>query len=408
MNAMRSFVVIAALATLSCGGGSGPADPGAGMPATMTQLAPATQTAVVANSTPVAPEVVVTDGAGQPVADVQVTFTVVGGEGHVTRSTMATTLSGRASTDWYLGPRAGDGHRLRATAGGLVVEFAATATPLVSGAQYLGAKAYVEMIPGDLPVIISAPHGGLLEPTTMPDRTGSSITTVRDFNTQVLAHDIAAALRARTGKSPTLVIMRLDRKKIDANREIIEAAQGNPEAERAWHQFHGFIEAARAILVDRQQPGFYIDLHGHAHPIARIEWGYRLTTADLGQTDAMLNSSAMVQKSSVGALAAHSGAPHAEIVRGPNSLGALLEARGFPSVPSLAQPDPGDNPYFSGGYNTSRHASRDGNLISGVQLEAYRIGIRDTDANRAQFSASLAEALDLYFATWYNTSLSAN
>jgi hypothetical protein len=404
--AVRRGIGVAVLALAASCGGSTPADPGARSPATIARVSAETQQAVVSNPTPVQPTVVIRDASGRPVGDASVTFSVVAGGGWVTDKAVRTDANGRAATVWYLGPRTGSAHRLRAAAGSIGLDFTATATPLAAGAQYFGAKQYVELIPGELPIIISAPHGGGLRPDGIPDRTGN-VTTARDINTQELAHDIAAALRARTGQSPTLVIMRLHRLKIDANREIVEAAQGNEEMERAWYEYHGYIEAARAALVAAQRPGFYIDLHGHGHPIDRIEWGYLLGSADLARSDNALNASDMVQKSSVRALAALSGAPHAQIIRGPNSLGALLEARGYPSVPSPLAPDPGGAPYFSGGYNTSRHSSRDGSLISGVQLEAHRPGLRDTPENRQRFAGEFADALGAYFDTWYGMSLGA-
>jgi len=54
-------------------------------------------------------------------------------------------------------------------------------------------------------------------------------------------------------------------------------------------------------------------------------------------------------------------------------------------------PAPGSDPYFDGGYNTSRHA-RDG--VVGLQIEANYAGVRDSDASRRAFAAALADALD--------------
>ena len=34
---------------------------------------------------------------------------------------------------------------------------------------------YIECVPGDLNVIVSAPHGGYSEPTTIPDRTAGCL-----------------------------------------------------------------------------------------------------------------------------------------------------------------------------------------------------------------------------------------
>ena len=79
--------------------------------------------------------------------------------------------------------------------------------------------------------------------------------------------------------------------------------------------------------------------------------------------------------------------PFAEILRGETSLGGMLAARGFPAVPSPAMPSPGIDPYFDGGYNTSRHTL---NQVVGLQIESHYAGVRDSDANRRAFAAALA------------------
>ena len=44
----------------------------------------------------------------------------------------------------------------------------------VAGQSYFGRNSYVEYIAGNSPVILSAPHGGLLTPSSIPDRTASA------------------------------------------------------------------------------------------------------------------------------------------------------------------------------------------------------------------------------------------
>jgi hypothetical protein len=383
---------------LACGS---PMDSPASGPTSMAGVAGDGQAGPVANALPAQPVVVVRDAAGRPLAGVRVGFIVTEGGGWVSDSEVVTDQAGRAATTWYLGPRPGAAHRLTATAGTISDAFSATATPLVPGTSYLGAHGYIEMIAGELPIIISAPHGGSLEPASIPTRTGANVTTVRDANTEELAREIAAAYRARTGSAPTIVICRLHRRKLDANREIVEAAQGNAAAERAWREYHAYIEAARAAVMDAGAHGVYIDLHGHGHEIQRLELGYLLTGSDLASSDAALNTAQYVNKSSLRALVASSGATHAELVRGPLSLGTLFEEHGFPAVPSLAQPHPAGAPYFSGGYNTSRHSSRDGTLISGLQIEANMTGVRNSAANRERFAEALFAVLGTFMQTWH-------
>ena len=45
--------------------------------------------------------------------------------------------------------------------------------------------------------------------------------------------------------------------------------------------------------------------------------------------------------------------------------------------------------------------SRNGGTIDGLQIEAYRIGLRDTPANRAFHAQSMTEVLDEYLREHY-------
>ncbi|MEX2471618.1 MAG: Ig-like domain-containing protein [Gemmatimonadota bacterium] len=271
--------------------------------------------------------------------------------------------------------------------------------PFAAGTTYFGRADYIEYQPGTLPLILSAAHGGALEPSGIPDRTWG--TTVTDANTEQLARTLADAVEARTGQRPHLVICRLKRTKLDPNRAIEEAAQGNPYAELAWKEFQGFIDAASETVEDDWAEGLYIDLHGHGHDIQRLELGYLLSGSGLGGSDDELDRPAMAAGSSVRHLAENAPHPFHELIRGGASLGTLLEDRGYPSVPSAADPDPGGAPYFTGGYNTVRHGSRDGGTVDGVQIEMNYQGVRSSASARSAFSEALVDALEIYFETWY-------
>jgi hypothetical protein len=253
-----------------------------------------------------------------------------------------------------------------------------------AGAQCFGANNYVEYNGGDLPVLVSIPHGGALSPASIPDRTSG--TTVTDSNTIELGRAIAAAFRSATDRQVHLVICHLRRAKLDANREVVEAAQGHPDAVRAWTEYHGFIEMAIAEIVRREGRGFYIDLHGHGHPIARLELGYLLSSGDLSSSDAQLDSSGVAASSSLARALPLTTASFSEVLRGSTSLGGLLSV---PSVPSPSAPSPGSDPYFTGGYSTERHTS----TMPGVQIEAHFAGVRDSAANRSAFAQQLVAAV---------------
>jgi hypothetical protein len=385
-----AFAAVAVLLSACGGGNPGGPEPAAAL--TLEKFAGEGASAVAGGA--VAPTVRALRGAA-PAAGVRVRFSVRTGGGALIDTLVTTGIDGTAGTVWLLGAEGG-AQALSARVEGAAVDFSATATAPVPGTAYFGRNDYVEYVPGELPIIISAPHGGALQPAEIADRTRG--TTVQDMNTTDLARRIAAALEELTGKRPHLVLMHLHRRKLDANREIEEAAQGNAFAERAWHEYHSWIETAKQ-RVEREYPrGFYADIHGHGHAEQRLELGYLLSAAELARSDAELAAPVYAAKSSVAALAEHS--PHAftSVLRGEHSFGALLEQRGYAAVPSPSAPHPEGAPYFSGGYSTARHGSRDGGIIDALQLEANLQGVRDTAASREVFALAFAESLLDYLA----------
>ena len=287
---------------------------------------------------------------------------------------------------------------LRATST-LEVYLADPVAEWIAGETYTGRQDYAEYIPGTLPVVVSAPHGGLLEPDEIPDRTFGVLAT--DLETQDLARRIRTALLDRLGAAPHLVISRLDRSKLDPNRSIEEAAQDDPFAEHAWQEYHAYVDTARALVARDYGSGLYLDIHGHGHPVDRVELGYLLSAEELERSDEELASGSLAAESSVRALVASSGASLTEVVRGEQSLGALLQARGVRAVPSPSEPDPAGEPYFTGGYSTRRHGSRDGGNVSGIQLEHHFDGLRDTPEHRTTYAGVLASAVEVFLRQWY-------
>jgi len=287
---------------------------------------------------------------------------------------------------------------------GWAVSTAVVAQPYIPGQAYFGANNYIEYLAGNLPLIISVPHGGILLPASIPDRDCDGCSYARDINTQELARAVYEAVHDQTGCWPHVIINRLHRRKLDANRDLPEAADGNPQAELAWTEFHQYIDAAKEATQLQFNKGFYIDLHGHAHDIQRLELGYLLTAAQLRYSDDSLNTSVLQSKSSIRFLIGHNlgHLTHAQMLRGPQSLGDLLMQRGIPSVPSSSDPYPEiGEAYFNGGYNTARHSSLPGGSIDGVQIESHWDGFRDNTANIARSADSLGAVLLNYFRLHY-------
>ncbi len=255
------------------------------------------------------------------------------------------------------------------------------------GTSVFFADRTVEYLPGTLPIIIAAPHGGRLEPPDIPDRKDG--VTTRDAETDLLAIELADAIARRTGSRPHLVLCHLHRKKVDCNRDALTGSGGNPKALATWRAFHEAIGKARVAVGH----GLFLDLHGHSLPLARVELGYLLSVEQLRESGPAF--SALAQVSSLASIAKTSPDAFEGLLRGPRSLGGLLESSGYPSVPSPTSPDPGEEPYFRGGYNTARY--RSGGAEDGffaLQIECPRPGVRDTQENRLRFAGILAMALE--------------
>lgn len=268
----------------------------------------------------------------------------------------------------------------------------------VPGDVHWGTEGFVEFQVGRLPLILSAPHGGTLTPTSLRDRTRGYFTG--DSYTQELTRLTADALEELTGRRPHMVISRLARSKLDPNRGLDEAANADPGSETAWREYHGYIGVARALVTEEWGSGLYIDMHGHGHRVPRIELGYLIAPARLNGDDAGVDAS----PSSLRALAASTGSSTSALVRGPESLGALLEQRGYASVPSPSNPDPGRDDYFDGGYSTVRHGSVQSGTVSGIQLEHPR-SVRNDESARRAYARDLAEALVAFMRLHYGFDL---
>ena len=327
------------------------------------------------------PEAAVSWSVGNPsVASIDATGLVTAvslGEAEVKAS--AGSVSGSASLEVYIAP---------------------PVTEYVPGETYFGRNRYVEYIAGNLPVVVSAGHGGGEEPAEIPRRTYGTLG--RDSWTQETTRALRDSIQAYFGGGhPHIVINRLRRTRLDPNRGIVEAAQGSEFAEQAWREYHGFIQAARVRIAEDHGTGFYVDLHGHSHPVPRVELGYLLTGSDLTRSDQSLNAPSYLEKSSIRSLARRVELSFADLVRGPESLGSLLSRERVTTVPSELIPDPHGEPFFGGGYSTRRHGSLDGGVIDGVQIELHRPGIRDTDANRRRFAGALARSLKSFLEMHY-------
>lgn len=252
----------------------------------------------------------------------------------------------------------------------LLLAWLAAAAPAAAADPPLVPADYVEIQEGNLPIIVSAPHGGRLELPGVPVREGKGIKPgpagfdlEGDNNTDRLAHALVAALEERLGRKPYAVFARFERKYIDANRPA-EIAVESRRARPVYDLYHSTLrrfcdEARRAHAL-----AVLLDIHGQRQEADTVFRG----TND-GFTDR-----ALVKRFGDKA--------HA----GPESLAGLLAAHGINIVPVDRRPE---NRGLRGGFTVYTYGQREG--IGAMQLE-FGHAFRTPDAIRPT-AAKVADAV---------------
>jgi hypothetical protein len=263
---------------------------------------------------------------------------------------------------------------------------------------------------GTLPVVLTVPHDGTLKPAELDDRPGAG--TGSDTSTLSTAWAIADAMESATGGRPHVVVMHLHRDKVEANVSPTGSpTAGAPEALAVYDGYHAFIEAAGRAAESQHGSALVLDIHGLAASYTEAQLGYLLPGTLWAVDDGRLDHPGTAISSSLRTVAESAG-DYSGLTRGEYSLGGLLAARGYASVPSpdfLFPTDAYGAPYNynNGGYSTLTHTSQAGGGVSGLQIEHIWAGVRDSGANRAAYGAALTESLTEFMDHWMDLSLAA-
>jgi hypothetical protein len=109
------------------------------------------------------------------------------------------------------------------------------------GTSIVPADKFVDVTPGTIPLVLSAPQGGIEKPAGVPDRTTGIL--VSDTNKPELALEMAAEIEKQTGGKPFVITNRMHRIKMDPNRPFEEATQGGVFADAVYRRYHSALEA---------------------------------------------------------------------------------------------------------------------------------------------------------------------
>jgi len=257
--------------------------------------------------------------------------------------------------------------------------FVSTVFQIVQGAFAQDSSELVVSQLGDLPVVISAPHGGNLEIPGVPLRKGDGLEggpagfrVVRDGGTEELALEVARQLAERMTGRPSFVISRVHRRYVDFNRPP-EIAVEHAQARIVYDQYHTAVADAVRSIREKHAFGLLIDIHGQG---SSAETVYRGTSNGL----------------TVSGLRKQFGE---QFHVGENCLLALLKKRDW-----KVHPDPFDGKEqagFTGGHIVRTYGSHRSDGIDAIQLELggnYRkTAVRERIAR--EMADAIAESIEL-------------
>ena len=251
--------------------------------------------------------------------------------------------------------------------------FIVASSPAWIHAQGVDPTAFVYVQKGNLPIIISAPHGGNDVIPGVPARTGvgvSDFVTVRDTGTEELAYTLATSIQQRFGKSPSVVVCKASRTYVDINRPA-SGAYENPDAKIVYDYYHRMMRTYTTTVANRFHGGLVIDLHGQGTSSSTVFRGTR-------------NGATVRHLRAAFGQSAHDG---------PNSLFGSLVTRGWTVDPAILSDL--ENSNFNGGYIVGTYGSQ---LSTPVDAQQFEFGsdYRTTTTARSQTAATLTDALVPY------------
>jgi hypothetical protein len=260
--------------------------------------------------------------------------------------------------------------------------------------------AFTEVQYGNMPLIISVPHGGTIGPDSIPDRSCPDAVNTADLNTVELLFAIDSVSKKDSGIQPYFVFTNLKRIKLDQNRDLTEASCNNKQVFGFWKNYHESIDTMIKLIFSKYRQCLFIDLHGHGHPKQRLELGY------LVNGNALRNPSSIVPAATsvFHLLQLNNSITVQQLLTGPNAFGTFMAVREFPAVPSAAMPapTPGDL-YFDGGFNTERFTGAAYPAAYGWQIETNNTGVRDNSNSRARFAKAFMQSVMQFYTA--NTTL---
>jgi N-formylglutamate amidohydrolase len=225
---------------------------------------------------------------------------------------------------------------------------------------------------GNLPIVLTAPHGGQNVVPGARLRTSGVLTT--DARTMELAEALENRLKEILGAKPYFVAAKFRRNYIDANRSEAEAFE-DASARPVYLAYHERIrEYVDAVRQKYPSGALLLDIHGQATDADTVFRG----TQNGKTVESLLGKHGLTALS------------------GEKSVLGVLRSRGrtvFPVDTPLNNPR--ENPRYNGGYTVQTYGSNNRDGIDAIQVE-LGANLRRTP----RFVDDLAEAIAVYYRTY--------
>jgi N-formylglutamate amidohydrolase len=238
---------------------------------------------------------------------------------------------------------------------------------------------------GDLPIILSAPHGGRTPIPGIEVRKGppgvAQFVVARDDNTAELTEKLAAAIEKELGARPYVVIARFERKYADPNRPAKDAYESAAAAPH-YEAYHAALRSACDDVRKKWGRGLLLDVHGQA---AKADGIFRGTAGGKSVT-------ALLEKSGKPALL------------GPDSIVGHLARHGYAVIPdptAAGESIGEEDKRYNGGYIVRTYGSAENPAIDAIQLE---LGTQlRAKANLAKTATDIAAAVKAFHKAYLPT-----
>ncbi len=233
-------------------------------------------------------------------------------------------------------------------------------------------KPLVTIVHGELPIVISSPHGGREAIPDVPERKGRDgiyrFVAENDANSGELADKLVAEIEKRFGKKPYYVRAQFQRRYCDANRDAEDAFE-SPLAKPHYAAYHTALEEACREIQKKWHGGLLLDIHGQSSYPDNVLRG----------TQNGLTVTRLVERRG------------AEALIGESSIFGRLGKAGYNVLPKTDTTDK-ETERYTGGYTVKTYGSHNAGGIDAVQVEFgrnYRVPMSAAEES----ATSLAEVV---------------